>query len=144
MSTPATPINPLSTQLLSDPKQLAARLQSKKAASGAEEFEASLFASVLEKMEKNLSIEDDPSDDAGHDTWGAIGVRAVSQALAQRHVLGVAGMIEHSLGLSSASGAGTPQAATPEKNNSSHPLKIPLKSSGVLPMNTPEALKGAL
>jgi hypothetical protein len=147
MSTPATPLNPLSTQLFTDPKQIAASLQSKRAASGAEEFEASLFASVLEKMEKNLSIEDDQSDDAGHDTWGAIGVRAVSQALAQRHVLGVAGMIEHSLGLSSASGspgAGTPPPASPEKNNSCSPLKIPLKSSGILPMNTPEGLKGAL
>ena len=148
MSSPTTtPLNPLSTQLLTDPKQLAARLQSKRAVSGAEEFEASLFGSVLEKMEKNLSIEDEQNEDAGHDTWGAIGVRAVSQALAQRHVLGVAGMIEHSLGLSSASGpsgAGTPPAASQEKNNSYLPLKIPLKSSAVLPMNTPEAMKGAL
>ena len=143
----STPRYPLSTELFSDPKQLAARLQSKRAASGAEEFEASLFASVLEKMEKNLSIEDEQNDDAGHDTWGAIGVRAVSQALAQRHVLGVAGMIEHSLGLASASGpsgAGTPQAASQEINNSHPPLKIPLKSSAVLPMSTPEAMKGAL
>jgi hypothetical protein len=119
MSSPSTPpINPLSTQLFADPKQIAARLQSKRAASGAEEFEASLFASVLEKMEKNLSLEDEQNDDDRHDTWGAIGVRTVSQALAQRHVLGVAGMIEHSLGLSSASGtssAGTPQPASPEK-----------------------------
>jgi len=148
VSSPSTPsLNPISTELLTDPKQLAARLQSKRAVSGAEEFEASLFASVLEKMEKNLSIEDEQNDDAGHDTWGAMGVRAVSQALAQRHVLGIAGMIEHSLGVASASGtpsAGTPQAAGPEKNNFGHPLKIPLKSSGVLPMNTPEALKGAL
>ena len=53
-------------------------------------------------MEKNLSIEDEQNNDAGHDTWGALGVRAVSQALAQRHVLGIAGMIEHSLGLKSA------------------------------------------
>ena len=66
-------------------------------------------------MEKNLSIEDDPSDDAGHDTWGAIGVRAVSQALAQRHVLGVAGMIEHSLGLSSALPRGNSAGRHPGK-----------------------------
>jgi Rod binding domain-containing protein len=148
MSSPTTPTaNPLSATLLSDPKQLAARLQSQKAASGAEEFESSLFATVLEKMEKNLSIEDEQNEDAGHDTWGAIGVRAVSQALAQRHVLGVADMIEHSLGLASAAGTSSaqiPQAAAPEKNNSSLPLKIPLKSSANLPMNTPEAMKGAL
>ena len=114
-------ITPLSTPLIADPKQLAAHLQSQRATSGAEEFEASLFASVLEKMEKNLSIEDEQNNDAGHDTWGAIGVRAVSQALAQRHVLGIASMIEHSLGLASASGApssGSSQAAAPEKNNS--------------------------
>lgn len=98
-------IMPISTEILSDPKQLAAHLQSQRASSGAEEFEASLFATVLEKMEKNLSIEDDQSNDAGHDTWGAIGVRAVSQALAQRHVLGIAGMIEHALGLNSAASA---------------------------------------
>jgi two-component system chemotaxis response regulator CheY len=99
------------------------------------------------KNGKNLSIEDEQNDDAGHDTWGAIGVRTVSQALAQRHVLGVAGMIEHSLGLSSVSGtsgAGTPQAASPGENNSCLPLKISLKSSDVVPMNTPEALEGAL
>ena len=100
VSTPQ--ITPISTEILRDPKQLAAHLQSQRASSGAEEFEASLFASVLEKMEKNLSIEDEQNNDAGHDTWGAIGVRAVSQALAQRHVLGIASMIEHSLGLNSA------------------------------------------
>jgi hypothetical protein len=147
MSTP--PINPLSTQIFSDPRQLAAHLQSKRAASGAEEFEASLFASVLEKMEKNLSTEDEQDSDAGHDTWGALGVQAVSKALAHRHVLGVAGMIEHSLGLFSASAttpavSKTPDAGSPGKNNSSVSLKIPLKSTGALPMNTPEGVKGAL
>jgi hypothetical protein len=106
MSTPQ--ITPVSTQILSDPKQLAAHLQSQRASSGAEEFEASLFASVLEKMEKNLSIGDDQNSDAGHDTWGAIGVRAVSQALAQRHVLGISNMIEHALGLHSATGTSNP------------------------------------
>ena len=97
MSTPQ--INPLAAQVFSDPKQLAAHLQSQRARAGAEEFEASLFATVLEKMEKNLSLEDEQNNDAGHDTWGALGVRAVSQSLAQRHVLGIAQMIEHSLGL---------------------------------------------
>jgi hypothetical protein len=70
-------------------------------------------------MEKNLSIEDEQNDDAGHDTWGALGVRAVSQALAQRHVLGIAGMIEHSLGLKSAAAlpiAGSSPAASPKTN----------------------------
>jgi hypothetical protein len=146
VNTPAAAPNQLSTQLFTDPKQIAARLQSKRAASGAEEFEASLFASVLDKMEKNLSIEDEQNDDAGHDTWGAIGVQAVSHALAQRHVLGVAGMIEHSLGISSSgtSSPGNPPSSSPEKNNSGVPLKIPLKSSAGLPMNPPEALKGTL
>ncbi len=105
--------------LLPDPKQLAAHLQNQRATSGAQEFEASLFSSVLEKMEKNLSIEDEKGNDPGHDTWSALGVRAVSQALAQRHVLGIADMIEHSLGLKSAAvspGLGTPPAETPEKN----------------------------
>ncbi len=97
MSTPQ--VSSLSTEVLRDPKVLAARLQSDRAASGAQEFEASLFSTVLAKMEKNLSIEDDQSNDAGHDTWGALGVRAVSQALAQRHVLGIASMIEKSLGI---------------------------------------------
>ncbi len=49
-----------------------------------------------------------------------IGVRAVSQALAQRHVLGIADMIEHSLGLKSAAGlshAGTPPGSHPRKIN---------------------------
>ena len=98
---------PLSTAILTDPKQLAAHLQNQRAASGAQEFEASLFSSVLEKMEKNLSIEDARNNDAGHDTWCALGVRAVSQALAQRHVLGIADMIQHSLGLKSAAASPT-------------------------------------
>jgi hypothetical protein len=97
--------------ILPDPKQLAAHLQTQRAASGAQEFEASLFASVLEKMEKNLSIEDPSADDPGHDTWSALGVRAVSQALAQRHVLGIANMIEHSLGIKPA--ASSPTLGTP-------------------------------
>jgi hypothetical protein len=70
-------------------------------------------------MEKSLSIEDEQNNDAGHDTWGALGVRAVSQALAQRHVLGIASMIEHSLGLKSAAASpvlGTSPAAVPEVN----------------------------
>jgi hypothetical protein len=95
-------ITPMTTEILRDPAQLAAHLRSQRASSGAQEFEASLFGSVLEKMEKNLSLEDEQNNDAGHDTWGALGVRAVSQALAQRHVLGIASMIEHSLGLKSA------------------------------------------
>jgi len=114
-------LTPLSTAALIDPKQLAAHLQSQRASSGAQEFEASLFSSVLEKMEKNLSIEDSTDNDPGHDTWSALGVRAVSQALAQRHVLGIADMIEHSLGLNSAAASptvGTPPAATSEINKS--------------------------
>ena len=117
MSTPQ--IAPAVTDLISDPKQLAAHLQNQRATSGAQEFEASLFSSVLEKMEKNLSIEDDQNSDAGHDTWCALGVRAVSQALAQRHVLGIAGMIEHSLGLKSAAASptvGTLPAKIPQEN----------------------------
>lgn len=116
MSSPQ--ISPLSTSILRDPTQLAARLRSERASSGAQEFEASLFASVLEKMEKNLSIEDEQNNDAGHDTWGALGVRAVSQALAQRHVLGIAAMIERSLGINStaAPNSGSPPDGTPAIN----------------------------
>jgi glycerol-3-phosphate O-acyltransferase len=106
-------ITPLSSQLLTDPKQLAAQLQSQRASKGAEELEASLFATVLEKMEKNLSIEDEKNDDAGHDSWGAIGVRAVSQALAQRHVLGISNMIENALGLKSAAASPNPGSSPP-------------------------------
>src|SRR5208337_723095 len=95
-------VTPASTQLTADPRQLAAHLQAQRATAGAEEFEASLFASVLEKMEKSLSIEDESNNDPGHDTWSALGVRAVAQALAQRHVLGIAPMLEHALGLQSA------------------------------------------
>ena len=108
-------IAPISTAILADPKQLAAHLLNQRASSGAQEFEASLFSSVLDKMEKNLSIEDQNDDDPGHDTWSALGVRAVSQALAQRHVLGIADMIEHSLGLKSA--AATPTVGSPPAEN---------------------------
>lgn len=117
MSTPQ--IIPGVADIVRDPKQLQAQLLDQRASSGAQEFEASLFASVLTKMEKNLSIEDEQNDDAGHDTWGAIGVRAVSQALAQRHVLGIASMIEHSLGLKSAVGSptmGSPPEVNPKVN----------------------------
>lgn len=116
MSSPQ--ISPLSTEILRDPTQLAAHLRSARAAAGAQEFEASLFASVLQKMEKNLSIEDEQNNDAGHDTWGALGVRAVSQALAQRHVLGIASMIERSLGINSdtSPNTGSPPAGTPTEN----------------------------
>lgn len=109
-------ITPISAELISDPTQLAAHLKSQRAASGAEEFEASLFATVLEKMEKNLSIEDNQSTDAGHDTWGALGVRAISQALAHRHVLGISDMIQHALGIESpASGSSRPANASENK-----------------------------
>jgi hypothetical protein len=117
VSTPQ--IIPAASDILRDPKQIQTQLLDKRASDGAQEFEAALFASVLDKMEKNLSIGDEQSDDAGHDTWGAIGVRAVSQALAQRHVLGIAGMIEHSLGLNSAGSSPnmeSPPAVNPETN----------------------------
>ena len=117
MSTPQ--ITPVATEFVSDPTQLAAHLRTQRATSGAQEFEASLFSSLLEKMEKNLSITDDQNSDAGHETWCALGVRAISQALAQRHVLGIAGMIEHSLGLKSATASpnlGTPSAEIPQEN----------------------------
>ncbi len=117
MSTPQ--LTPLATELIRDPHQLAARLQSQRASSGAQEFEAALFGSVLEKMEKNLSIEDSQNEDAGHDTWGALGARAVSQALAQRHVLGIATMIERALNLQSTSG--NPNSGTiPTPKDSAH------------------------
>jgi Rod binding domain-containing protein len=109
----------LDMELLRDPKQLAQRLQSQRAASGAREFEAALFSSVLDKMEKNLSLEDSQNDDAGHDTITALGVRAISQALAQKHVLGIAAMIERSLGIKSPSGppeAGNVSTETRAKN----------------------------
>jgi len=112
-------IIPAATDLLRDPKQIQTHLLDQRASNGAQEFEAALFASVLDKMEKNLSIGDEQNDDAGHDTWGAIGVRAVSQALAQRHVLGIASMIEHSLGLKSAGGSPNmenPPAVSPKVN----------------------------
>ncbi len=114
----SSPVNPLSTEILRDPTQLAAHLRSARASAGAQEFEASLFASVLQKMEKNLSIEDEQNNDAGHDTWGALGVQAVSQALAQRHVLGIAAMIERSLGINSQASptTGIPPAGTPPGN----------------------------
>jgi hypothetical protein len=117
VSTPQ--IIPVSAEIVRDPKQLAASLQSQRATAGAQEFEAALFSSVLEKMEKNLSIEDGENNDAGHDTWGAIGVRAVSQALAQRHVLGIAAMIERSLGLKSSDASpslGSSPTESPAKN----------------------------
>jgi hypothetical protein len=117
MSTPQ--IIPGSIDIVRDPRQLQAHLRDQHATSGAQELEASLFSSVLEKMEKSLSIEDEQSNDAGHDTWGSVGVRAVSQALAQRHVLGIANMIEHSLGLKSAAVSpmlgNTPAAGSGEK-----------------------------
>jgi Rod binding domain-containing protein len=115
----APQVTPVATDILRDPKQLASHLRSQRATAGAQEFEASLFSSVLQKMEKNLSIEDEQNNDAGHDTWGALGVRAVSQALAQRHVLGIASMIEHSLGLKSASASpdmGSPSPEPPAGN----------------------------
>jgi hypothetical protein len=116
MSSPQ--ITPLSTEILRDPTQLATHLRSTRAAAGAQEFEASLFASVLQKMEKNLSIEDEQNNDAGHDTWGALGVRAVSQALAQRHVLGIAAMIERSLGIKpeASPNLGSPPTGIPPGN----------------------------
>ena len=48
----APQLAPISTSILADPKQFAAHLQNQRASSGAQEFEASLFSSVLEKMEK--------------------------------------------------------------------------------------------
>ncbi len=105
MSTQSVP--PTGLELMHDPKLLAAHLKSQKAAAGAEELEAGLFATVLGNMEKNLSIKDEENSDAGHEAWGAIGVRAVSQALAQRHVLGFAQMIQHALGVDAGATAAT-------------------------------------
>ncbi len=112
MSSPQ--VSSLSLNLLHDPGQLAKHLQSQRAASGTQEFEASIFASVLEKMEQSLSITDEQNSDAGHGTVTALGVRAVSQALAARHVLGIAPMIEKSLGISTSSPApGSGNGTTP-------------------------------
>jgi Rod binding domain-containing protein len=140
MSSP--PVTLASTQLFADPRQLATHLQTQRATAGAQEFEASLFASVLEKMETSLSIEDESNNDPGHDTWSALGVRAVAQTLAQRHVLGIAPMIEHALGLqsSAAPASGTPPAITQPENKSGFALKS-LKLSTSLPIHTPEATK---
>lgn len=107
------PSNALSADLLRDPAQLTRHLQSQRAAAGAQEFEASLFATVLEKMEKSLSITGDSSQDAAHDTVAAMGVRAVAQSLAQHHVLGVASMLEHALGIGSEMGKPTTAQITP-------------------------------
>lgn len=109
-----------SVDLLRDPAQLARHLQSRRAADGAREFEASIFAGVLEKMEESLSITGDENNDAAHGTVTAIGVRAVAQALAQRNVLGIAPMIEQSLGVGAissgpASGKGPTTAGMGEK-----------------------------
>ncbi|MDR3764972.1 MAG: hypothetical protein P4M01_12845 [Acidobacteriota bacterium] len=101
MSSPS--ISSQSVDLLRDPAELKQHLQSQRATDGAREFEASLFASVLEKMEKSLSITGESDDDAAHDTVTAIGVRAVAQSLAQSNVLGFAPMIEKSLGIGAAS-----------------------------------------
>ena len=109
------------TDILRDPKELAASLQTQRASSSAVEFEASLFGSVLDKMQKSLSIVDEQDNDAGHDTWGAIGTKAVAQALAERHVLGIAQMVEHSLGLSASAAhpkVGSATMNAPETNKS--------------------------
>jgi hypothetical protein len=83
-------------------------------------FHGSAGAGILRNHPSGSTVmdEDQQNDDAGHDTWGALGVRAVSQALAQSHVLGIAGMIEHSLGLKSAAAPtmGNPPDVNPEAN----------------------------
>jgi Rod binding domain-containing protein len=130
---------PVSAGLLYDPQALAARLQSQRAGAGAKEFEAALFSQVLEKMEKNASILDDESNDAGHDSWTELGVHALSQGLAQHPLLGIAGMIEHSLGIGSedSSTAGKVPGADFSEDKSSAPLRS-LKLSPTLPIHTSE------
>lgn len=124
MSAPA--IAPVGAQLFGDPQEIAAKLKSRRGAEGAREFEASLFSGVLEKMEKNLSIEDEDSNDAGHDTCSALAVSSLAKGLAQGHLLGISDMIERSLGLKAGSTAGTLPDGAGGKENSALSLK-PLK-----------------
>jgi hypothetical protein len=135
-----TPPPELGANLQRDPKALAAQLQSSRAAAGAEELEASLFSQVLEKMEKSLSITDEESSDAGHESWAAIGVQALSRGLAHGHLLGIATMVDHALGVHSngaATDAGS-SAGMGDAQTNPAPALNPFKSKALPPIETKE------
>lgn len=105
----------VTANLYSNPQLLAAKLQGTKAHEAAQQLEASLFATVLEKMEKNLVPgQDEDHPDAATDSLTAMSVQTLSQALAKQNLLGIANMVEKSLAAKQqgiAPVSGSPKAA---------------------------------
>lgn len=88
--TPATslPANgPASTAAKADPAQPGNKL-----AKAAQEFEAILLASWLEKMNQGF-VGTEQSQDPAHDTVCSLGTQAIASALAARGGIGIAGML---------------------------------------------------
>lgn len=85
----------------------------------ATEFEAMLLAKWWSSMKESALGEQDDSTDAGHDTLDAMGVQAMSSAVASRGGLGIGAMLVRSL-LSNAEegGAETPAAPLLRHGNS--------------------------
>jgi Rod binding domain-containing protein len=131
----STPTAITDSTLLLDPQALAGRLRSQRAVQGARELEAALFSQVLEKMEKSFAGNAD-EDDAGHDSWTALGLRALSQGLAQHRLLGIAESIERSLGVASPEAGSVPKAA--ERQDKSAAELMSLKQSLHLPIDAAE------
>ncbi len=67
----------------------------------AEDFEAIVLASLLEKMQKTFAGVGE-SQDPAHDTLGSLGTEALAQGLAARGGVGLARMILHQLARSPA------------------------------------------
>ena len=61
-------------------------------AGAAREFETLLLSNLLEKMKENFGGSE-PSQDAGHSTFDALGIQAVAQGIAARGGIGIAKLL---------------------------------------------------
>lgn len=84
----------------------------KKLKKAASEFEAMLLAKWWSSMKQSGLGGDDDSSDPGHDTLDALGMQAMSTAVASRGGLGIGAMLVHSL-LSNAEQVGSAAARLP-------------------------------
>ncbi len=75
----------------------------------AQEFEAILLTSWLEKMNQSF-VGSEESQDPAHDTVSSLGTQAIASALSARGGIGIAGMLLRQL-----------QRAQPENANAEHP-----------------------
>jgi Rod binding domain-containing protein len=91
-----------------------------KLAKAAQEFEAILLTSWLEKMNQSF-VGSEESQDAAHDTVSSLGTQAIASALAARGGIGIARMLLRQLQPAQPAAANTENPVVMEKNLAGQP-----------------------